>query len=119
MSSYSLVCSSFILFLAACTFFLPGPPVVMVEPQLLSIPLGSNGVVSCQVADTEDASTVTWYLAESDPLPAGVRQEGRLLFIDQINGNLARDYTCTASNAHGRDQATVTVDIQSKPCRCD
>lgn len=79
---------------------------------MLSIPRGASGVVACVVVGNETSPNVTWYLSPDYPLPRAARQEGRLLYIDSVNSNLARQYTCKATNDIGSAQSTTQVDIQ-------
>ena len=98
----------------------PDPPIITGITPSQTLVEGESIVLECEVMADPHPSFV-WLMA--DPNPSFVwqlvgsgghpnTQSGNSLLLSNVSASDAGSYTCTASNVHGNDSATVTIQVQ-------
>ena len=82
------------------------------EPNKTNYLEGQNLSIRCNADGA--SGNARWSQPESSSLPEGVVQVGGNLTISHMTRQLAKQYTCTASNSHGTSNSSITLDMLSK-----
>ncbi|XP_075696368.1 nectin-2 isoform X1 [Rhinoderma darwinii] len=91
-------------------------PVVTIEGFDDNWHLHRNGVyLTCTGKGNPPPTSYIWKTADGSPLPASVRAEGNVLYVDEVDERVNRSFLCEVTNALGSRASRQDVLVREKP----